>query len=362
MHFHFLAAAGLLAATSLPAQLFTGVDVQTPTRSTSLAGFPAVAYTNHAAFQVNGMAALDDGSTLVIAQGPFTTWLYTSATGSAPIQTVRAGIDLHALGYGRQTLYGFSNYGSPMGIYAVDMTTGAATLAVDTSAAGYRFFGLDYDPVDDRLYGYTEYGTSGLYAIDIDTGAMTRVAASIPALNSQGRGLAVGNHIVYLTATRGLDGVASYAYDLRQGNTGNWVPFTNAFTTTNATGGSAFLEHRQANLGFRGEGHVTVSCTGTGLASGQTSTVRICTDRPNARGYALLSLVQAPFFVPQLNATLVGPLLAAGLVPLDSHGMLELPIGGGGGPGSLYLQFAMVDARAPSGWATSNAVRLDFLP
>jgi hypothetical protein len=308
------------------------------------------------------MAALDDGSTLVIAQGPFSTFLYVSTAGSTPVQTLRAGIDLHALGYGRQTLFGFSNYGSPMGIYSVDMTTGAASLVVDTSAAGYRFFGLDYDPVDDRLYGYTEYGTSGLYAIDIDTGAMTLVAPPIPAANSQGRGLAVGNHVVYLTATRGLDGVPSYAYDLRQGGNGSWAPFTNAFTSTNATVGSAFLERRQANLGYRGEGHVTVSCTGAGLASGQLSTVRICTDRPNARGYALLSLLQAPFFVPQLNATLVGPLLAAGLVPLDSRGMLELPIGGGGGPGTIYLQFAMVDARTPSGWAVSNAVRLDFLP
>ena len=46
---------------------------------------------------------------------------------------LRAGIDLHGLGYGRDTLFGFSDFGAPMGIYRIDTSTGAATLAMSTA-------------------------------------------------------------------------------------------------------------------------------------------------------------------------------------------------------------------------------------
>jgi hypothetical protein len=128
-----------------------------------------------------------------------------------------------------------------MGIYAIDPATGGAVIAVDTGPQGYRFFGLDYNVGDDHLYGYTEYGNSGLYAIDIDSGAMVRLVGSPPGVNGQGRALAVGNNTVYLLATRGDEQEPCFAYDLAQGSGGVWVAFTNPYPTSHATGGATWI-------------------------------------------------------------------------------------------------------------------------
>jgi len=351
-------------AAALPAQLFVGTDIGLPMRSTTLAGFPNVVYSTHASFNVNGMASLDDGNTLILATGAFTTDLYRSVRGATPALLVRSNIDLHGLASGRGQLFGFTNFSSPMGVHRVDTTTGANVLVADTSASGYRFFGLDYNATDDRLYGYTEYGSvTGLYRVDIDSGACTFVAPSIPASNTQGRGLACGNHTVYLTATRGLDGVPHYAYDLRQGTGGTWVSFTNPYTTTNATGGSAFLEVRQPYLGYRGQGHVTVSCTGAALQTGRTAKFRVHGDLPNAIGFLMLSLSSAPVHVPLFQSTVLQwPPTILTQLDLGPNGLFELTLPGGGGPVSFYVQYAMSDPRTASGWAVSNGLRLDFLP
>lgn len=230
----------MLLAVPAMAQLFVGLeDASLPVRSTDLAGFPAVDWTDHAPFEVNGMAASPDG-VLYICNGPFTTHLhrYDPAGGSTDLGTL--SVDIHGLGYGNGVLYGFSNFTSPMGIYSIDTDTGVATLAVDTSGPGYRYFGLDYNPQDGLLYGYTEYGSpAGLHSIDPATGTITPVAGSIPAENSQGRGLAVGNGVVFIAATRGDDGIALYAWDLAAD--GPWTPFTQPFPLHHNTGGAAFV-------------------------------------------------------------------------------------------------------------------------
>ena len=128
-----------------------------------------------------------------------------------------------------------------MGIYDINPTTGAATLVVSTAAPGFRFFGLDYNDADGLLYGYTEYGASGLYSIDVDTGGMTRIVGGPPGVNGQGRALAVGNNTVYMLATRGDEGEPCFAYDLAQGPNGSWVGFTNPYPTHHSTGGAAWL-------------------------------------------------------------------------------------------------------------------------
>ena len=359
---HLTSTSLLLAATG-SAQLFQGLETQPPMRSTTLAGFPNVSYQNLAAFAVNGMASLGDGRTLLIATGPFTTDIYRSILGGTPGQPLRAGIDLHGLGYGRNTLFGFSNFGSPMGIYAIDLSTGAATLQQDTSAAGLRYFALDYNPVDDLLYGYSEYGNSGLYAIDLDAHTQTRVAPPIPAANTQGRGLAVGNHTVYLTATRGGDGVPCYAWDLGQGSTGSWAPFTAAYPADTATGGSTFVEVVQPWLGYRGPGRVTVSCTGQALATGGTARFRIHSALAGASGYLLLGVTSNPTFVPGLGATIAPyPPLAIAPLTVDSRGWLDATLPGGGGPFSLVVQVLLRDAAVATGFSVSNAVRLEFRP
>ncbi len=232
---------GPLAAAH--AELFVGLEgyPTLATRSSDLSGFPNVTYTDRFPFEVSGAAAKPDG-TLFLCNGAFTTSLYTSTLSGPPQFVATIGVDIHALAFGNDTLWGYSNFAAVKGIYAIDQGTGAAKLVMDVyTGTSFRFFALDYNPADDLLYGYTEYGDSGLYAIDLVGGTMTKLVGTIPAANGQGRGMAVGNNTVYLVATRGDAGIPSFAYDLSQGPNGTWVPFTNAYPAYHATGAGAWI-------------------------------------------------------------------------------------------------------------------------
>ncbi len=232
-------------------RLFVGLESSPapPTRSTDLAGFPDVTWEDHFTFEVSGAAATPEGL-LYLCNGAFTTDLYQSAPEGPPQFLATISEDMSALAYGRSTLWGYSNYADPKGIYEIDPTTGEATLVLDVyTGTGYRFFALDFNPADDKLYGYTEYGTTGLYRIDIDSGDMTFIVERIPATNGQGRGMAVGNNTVYLTATRGDDDIPYFAYDLMQGIGGEWVGFTNPYPEHHSTGGAAWIPDPAASVG-----------------------------------------------------------------------------------------------------------------
>jgi hypothetical protein len=233
-----------IAITVTPAsaqKLFVGLEVaDLATRTSTLANFPNVTWTPGFVFEVSGAAATPEG-TLYLCNGPFTTHLYTSTLAGPPELACTISVDISGLGYGNGKLYGFSNYASPMGIYEINTHTGLATLRLDTSSQGFRFFALDFNTTDGLLYGYTEYGVSGLYSINIETGVMTRIVGSPPNVNGQGRGLAVGNNTVYLTCTRGDEGEGCFAYNLAQGPNGAWTSFTNAFTHDHATGGATWI-------------------------------------------------------------------------------------------------------------------------
>ncbi len=254
---------GLVFGSGLSAvsaqQLFVGLETSSPppTRTTDLTGFPNVTWQDHFSFEVSGAAATPEG-TLYLCNGPFTTRLYESTLAGPPQLLATISEDMSALAFGRGTLWGYSNYADPKGIYAIDPATGEATLVLDVhTGTSYRFFALDYNPVDDKLYGYTEYGTTGLYRIDIDTGEMTFIVGRIPAANGQGRALAVGNHTVYLTATRGDENIPCFAYDLAQGVGGQWIGFTNPYPTYHSTGGAAWIPDPTADVGAQappGEG------------------------------------------------------------------------------------------------------------
>lgn len=261
-----------------PAQgqrLFVGLeDASLATRSSDLSGFPNVLWVNHYVFEVNGATATPDGM-IYLCNGAFTTRLYTATLTSPPQFVTTTQVDLHGLGYGGGKLHGFSNFSSPMGIYEINPATGAATLAVSTADPGYRFFGLDYNLADGLLYGYTEYGVSGLYSIDVETGSMTRIVGVPPGVNGQGRALAVGGNTVYLLATRGDEGEPCFAYDLDQGPNGSWVGFTNPYPTHHSTGGAAWLP---------APADVPVS-SGTGF--GPEPGLWICGPNPTSRGASL---------------------------------------------------------------------------
>lgn len=230
------------AASSAPAQrLFVGLEVaDLPTFSSDLSGFPRISWQEEFPFEVAGAAATTEGL-LYLCHGPFTTQLFTSTLDGPPEYACNISVDISALGYGGGKLYGFSNFSSPMGIYEINPQTGLATLRLSTAGPGFRFFGLDYNTTDGLLYGYTEYGVSGLYSINLETGEMLRLTGSPPDVNGQGRGLAVGNHTVYLTATRGDEGEGYFAYDLAQGAGGQWVVFANAYENQHAAGGATWI-------------------------------------------------------------------------------------------------------------------------
>ncbi|KQC08548.1 MAG: hypothetical protein APR54_04505 [Candidatus Cloacimonas sp. SDB] len=234
--------------------LFVGLEGSTlSTYSSDLSGFPDVTWNAHFNFDVSGAAATPEGM-LYLCEGAFNTHLYSATLTGYPQQICTVSEDMSSLAYGRNTLYGYSNYAYPKGIYSIDPSTGNATLVLDVHTDyGFRFFALDYNPVDDLFYGYTEYGTSGLYSINIDTGEMIQLAGTIPADNGQGRGMAVGNNTVYLTATRGDDGISYYAYDLEQGTGGDWVPFTNPYPQYHSTGGAAWIPDPDETIELHGQ-------------------------------------------------------------------------------------------------------------
>ena len=224
-------------------QLFVGLSEDgLPAYSSDLVGFPDVVYEQDFYFNVNGAAADNEGN-LYICNGPFTTYLYRSTLGGQPTLLATLSEDFWGLAWGRDTLWGYSNYAATKGIYSIDIHTGQATLAVDVySASGFRFFGLGYNPVDDLLYGVTTFGSpTGLYSINIDTGEMLFVASGIPASNGQVTGIAVGNNTVYATGTRGDDDIPYYSYDLSQGAGGDWVGFTNPYPSHHSQGGAAWI-------------------------------------------------------------------------------------------------------------------------
>ena len=66
-------------------ELFQGLEIAgLPTRSTDLAGFPDVSYTDRFTFEVSGAAATPAGD-LYLCNGAFTTHLYQSTLNGPPV-------------------------------------------------------------------------------------------------------------------------------------------------------------------------------------------------------------------------------------------------------------------------------------
>ncbi|MHC5211789.1 MAG: hypothetical protein ACYTG2_13805 [Planctomycetota bacterium] len=117
----------------------------------------------------------------------------------------------------------------------------------------------------------------------------------------------------------------------------------------------------QTDLGFGGPGSVSLSICGEALAAGGTAT---------------LSLEGAPAFAPVFLAVGVNlgptPFKGGTLVPVpllltlpfvaDGSGGLVLPVPGGSGPLTVYLQAVVSDGGQPLGYALSNALQVELLP
>jgi len=241
-----------ISASQLDPQrpLFVGTSdssANLPVRTSNLSGAPSVTWTDafDTTVAIEGAAGRPDGAIYVAGteEGTFRPNLFIAPYQGPVIPLCEFGTSFTAgpsgLAYGRGKLYGYFNYASPLGIYEIDPATCDKTLLVGTDP--YRFFALDYNPVDGLLYGYTSFGSpTGLYSIDPDTGTITFVAASVPASNASANALAVGGNKVYVAGTRGADGVPMYSYDLAQGAGGTYVEITQAFPETNAQAGAAY--------------------------------------------------------------------------------------------------------------------------
>jgi len=120
----------------------------------------------------------------------------------------------------------------------------------------------------------------------------------------------------------------------------------------------------QADLGFQGNGPATLSVCGGDLSTG---TVASMTVGPVIPGNAMLlfgGFSSLPTNIWEIKSKLV-PTPPSFVIPLAAWASeLVIPIEGGGGPGSLYVQWIVQDAGAPtpSGYYGTNAVRVDFLP
>ena len=227
-------------------QLFVALESDLPAYVSDLGGFPSVTWSPLWTFGASGAAADPEGN-LYLCEGAFTTHLYVSTDLAPPQQVATLSVDITALAYGRGALYGYSNYATPKGIYEIDPVTGQCTAVLDVyTGTGYLFFALDYNPVDDLFYGWTEYGAYGLYSINIDTGEMVRLSSGPPGFYGMCRALAVGNNTVYLAAVSSVD--PYYAYDLSQGVGGSWEAFTNPYPGLQITGGAAWIPGDQSSV------------------------------------------------------------------------------------------------------------------
>ncbi|RKY16728.1 MAG: hypothetical protein DRQ55_17390 [Planctomycetota bacterium] len=118
----------------------------------------------------------------------------------------------------------------------------------------------------------------------------------------------------------------------------------------------------QTDLGFGGPGTATLSMCGGDLSTGTTADLKLEGAAPNAAAYLFMSLTSTPT-----------PIKGGVLVPIPvldqfdhntdgSGGILFAGVAGGGGPLSVIVQYVIVDASQPKGYAFSNALQIDFLP
>ncbi|MBL8766736.1 MAG: VCBS repeat-containing protein [Planctomycetes bacterium] len=116
----------------------------------------------------------------------------------------------------------------------------------------------------------------------------------------------------------------------------------------------------QQSVGFQGPGDATLTCCGTGLGTGQTSTLSLSRVQPNSVAVLFASLSSSPIALPQTGGTLAAfPIALTLSLPTSATGTLDLPVPGGFGAFSLYTQFVTPNG---AGYEMSDCVRLDFQP
>ncbi|MBS0197920.1 MAG: hypothetical protein JSR77_14285 [Planctomycetes bacterium] len=237
------------SATAQTGRLFVGENGSDPDNLpycyevTLDSSFPSsVSWFSTFQFAIQG-AACTPQNLIYLTNGVFSTDLYETIPGRDPTKAAHLSEAIFDMGYLNGKLYGWAEYANPSGIYEINPSTGACTLAVASTSE--LFFALDANPADGLLYGYSEYGQSGLYSINPTTGVKHRISpgpyGQFPNAYGMYRGLAVGNNTVYLTNVWNAEPSDTYyAYDLRQGDNGTFVQFTNPYANSTPQLGGSF--------------------------------------------------------------------------------------------------------------------------
>lgn len=124
-------------------------------------------------------------------------------------------VNFVGLGWQNGHLVGTRNI-STEAVYSINPVTGVATLdwAYPTT---FDFGGLDVDAADNKLYGLSDSGGAGLYAIDVNSMTTTFVAP-YPGGETDIDGLAVYNGIAYYVTDGPNTSQANfYMYDVSTG-------------------------------------------------------------------------------------------------------------------------------------------------
>ena len=117
----------------------------------------------------------------------------------------------------------------------------------------------------------------------------------------------------------------------------------------------------QADLGFGGPGSSSLTICGDALSTGNSADMVLSGAATNTTAFVLAGLVNAP--TPVKGGVLVPvPWLFELALPTGAGGGFSVPLAGGFGPVSIYVQAAYPDGGLPGGFGFSNAVRADFLP
>ncbi len=117
----------------------------------------------------------------------------------------------------------------------------------------------------------------------------------------------------------------------------------------------------QTDIGFGGPGTMALTLCGQTLASGNLSTMEVTGAPSNGLVFLIGGLSNNP--TPFEGGTLVPlPILVTLVRVADPSGFVSVSVPGGGGPVTVYIQAAAVDAALPGGYAISNALEALVLP
>lgn len=118
----------------------------------------------------------------------------------------------------------------------------------------------------------------------------------------------------------------------------------------------------QTDLGFGGPGSSTLSMCGGDLSTGTTADILLTGAEPGGTAFFVLGFSSAP---TAFKGGLLVPVPAQFIKPFGVNGAGEVLLAGvpgGGGPVTVYIQFASTNGSAPFGYGFSNALEVVVLP